>query len=42
MTDGVFTAGGVAQTGRIGIVIGLVLLAIISYANLHREEKRND
>ena len=42
MTDGVFTAGGVAQTGRIGIVIGLVLLAIISYANLHREEKQND
>lgn len=39
MTDGVFTAGGVAQTGRIGIVVGLILLAIISYANLHREEK---
>lgn len=39
MTDGVFTAGGVAQAGRIGIVIGLILLAVISFANLHREEK---
>ena len=39
MTDGVFTAGGVAQTGRIGIVIGLILLAVISFANIHREEK---
>ena len=39
MTDGVFTAGGVAQAGRIGIVIALVLLLIISIANIHREEK---
>ena len=39
MTDGVFTAGGVAANGRIGIVIGIVLLLIISVANLHKEEK---
>ena len=39
MTDGVFTAGGVAQAGRIGIVIALVLLLIISISNIHREEK---
>ena len=39
MTDGVFTAGGVAANGRIGIVIGSVLLLIISVANLHKEEK---
>ena len=39
MTDGVFTAGGVAMPGRIGICIGLVLLLVISIANLHKEEK---
>ena len=39
MTDGVFTAGGVAVSGRIGIGIGLVLLLVISIANLHKEEK---
>lgn len=39
MTDGVFTAGGVAQAGRIGIVIALVLLLVISIANVHKEEK---
>ena len=39
MTDGVFTAGGVAMSGRIGICIGLALLLIISLANLHKEEK---
>ena len=39
MTDGVFTAGGVAANGRIGIVIGIVLLLAISIANLHKEEK---
>ena len=41
MTDGVFTAGGVALSGRIGICIGLVLLRD-SIANLHKEEKAND
>ena len=39
MADGVFTAGGVAMSGRIGIGIGLVLLLVISIANLHKEEK---
>ena len=39
MTDGVFTAGGVALSGRIVICIGLVLLLVISIANLHKEEK---
>ena len=39
MTDGVFTAGGVAANGRIGIIIGIVLLLVISIANLHKEEK---
>ena len=39
MTDGVVTAGGVALSGRIGICIGLVLLLVISIANLHKEEK---
>ena len=38
MADGVFTAGGVAVSGRIGICIGLVLLLVISIANLHKEE----
>ena len=37
MTDGVFTAGGVPLAGRIAIVIGLVILAVISIANLHKE-----
>ena len=39
MADGVFTAGGVALPGRIGIGIGLVILLVISIANLHKEEK---
>ena len=39
MTDGVFTAGVVAMPGRIGICIWLVLLLVISIANLHKEEK---
>lgn len=39
MKDGVFAAGGVAFAGRVGIVIGLVLLLVISVANLHKEEK---
>ena len=40
MTDGVFSAGGVPVAGRVGIIIGLVLLLIISAANFYREEKR--
>ena len=37
MADGVFTAGGV---GRIAVVLGLIAVAVISVANLHREEKK--
>ncbi len=39
MTDGVFAPGGVGTAGRIGVVICLVLLAVISLANLHKEER---
>ena len=39
MTDGVLTPGGVGISGRIGVVICLLLLAGISFANLHKEEK---
>ncbi len=39
MTDGVFAPGGVGMTGRIGVVICLLLLAVISFANLRKEEK---
>ena len=41
MTDGVFTAGGVTTAGRIAIIIGLVVLAVVSIANLHKEEKKS-
>lgn len=40
MTDGVFTAGGVAPAGRIAVVLGLVVLAVISIANLYRGGKQ--
>ena len=39
MTAGVLTPGGVGISGRIGVVICLLLLAGISFANLHKEEK---
>lgn len=39
MADGVFVPGGVGTAGRIGVVICLVLLAVISFANLHKEER---
>ena len=39
MTDGVFTAGGVAMPGRVGVAVCLVLLGLISYANLYKKEK---
>ena len=41
MTDGAFVAGGVGTSGQIGILTGLILLFIISVANLHKEEKNN-
>ena len=41
MTDGAFVAGGVGTPGQIGILTGLILLFIISVANLHKEEKNN-
>ena len=37
MVDGVFKAGGVALAGQIGVGVGLVLLLIVSMANLHKE-----
>lgn len=37
MTDGVFVAGGVAQSGRIGIALGFALLLVISLANTHKQ-----
>lgn len=40
MTDGVFTAGGVGTAGRIAVILGLVVVAVISIANLHKEEKK--
>ena len=40
MADGVFTAGGVPTNGRIAVVLGLIAVAVISVANLHREEKK--
>ena len=39
MADGIFAPGGVGTAGRIGVVICLVLLAVISLANLHKEER---
>ena len=41
MTDGTFTAGGVALPGRVGVVVCLILLAVISVANLYKKEKKN-
>lgn len=38
MKDGVFTAGGVPSAGRVGILIGLALLLLISLTNLHKED----
>ena len=40
MTDGVFTAGGVPTNGRIAVVLGLAVLAVISVANLYRGGKK--
>ena len=40
MTDGVFTAGGVPAAGRVAVILGLAVVALISVANLHKEEKR--
>lgn len=39
MTDGVFTTGGVGLPGRVGVAVCLVLLGLISYANLYKKEK---
>ena len=41
MTDGVFTAGGVAPAGQVGIAVCLVALGVISAVNLHKEDKKN-
>ena len=41
MTDGVFTAGGVAPAGQAGIAVCLIALGVISAANLHKEGKNN-
>jgi len=40
MVDGVFTAGGVGPAGRVGVCFGLVVLLIVSVANLHKEEAK--
>ncbi len=40
MADGAFKAGGVAMAGRVAIVIGLVIVAVISIANLHKEGRK--
>ena len=37
MADGAFKAGGVAVAGQVGVCVGLVLLLVISVANLHKE-----
>lgn len=37
MADGTFVAGGVAVAGQVGVCVGLVLLLVISVANLHKE-----
>ena len=37
MTDGTFVPGGVALAGQIGVGVCLVLLLVISLANLHKE-----
>lgn len=39
MTDGAFTAGGVALPGQVGVAVCLVLLGVISAANLYKKEK---
>lgn len=39
MTDGVFQAGGVPTAGRVAVVIGLAVLAVVSILNLHKEEQ---
>ena len=39
MADNVFVPGGVGTAGRIGVVVCLVLLGVISFVNLHKEEK---
>ena len=39
MTDGVFSPGGVGMAGRVGVIICLVLLAVISFVNVHKEER---
>ena len=39
MTDGVFSPGGVGMAGRVGVIICLILLAVISFVNLHKEER---
>ena len=39
MTDGAFVAGGVALPGKVGVAVCLVLLGVISYANLYKKEK---
>lgn len=41
MADGVFQAGGVSTAGRAAIIVGLVLVAVISVANLHKEGNRS-
>ena len=39
MTDGAFVAGGVALPGKVGVAVCLVLLGVISYANLYKKGK---
>lgn len=39
MTDGVFTAGGVGLPGQVGVAVCLVLLGVISLANLYKKKE---
>lgn len=41
MVDGVFKAGGVSVSGRIAVLVGLALTALISVLNLHKEVKKS-
>ena len=39
LTDGVYSAGGIATSGKIAVVIAAVVLLVISFMNIAKKER---